>query len=639
LSLPFKLEFSPRFGAGAELIYSWQTVEPTPFNTTTSVSGQPGRRHFLGGNERIESPGRVNPGSGWSVLRPNQQTDILFVVGAQLKATIGKDSGIGIGGSGAGVLELGPPAASSDRGIRIKMNQSGEGAPLVEVVGALTGGFDWKINLVCLQYSGRHRWDILPFQWQFGTEPFHAIYPIPLPTVVTPKTAPAAVWVGGANRLVDDFYEGGALDLSHGPAPALVYTETNPETGAMNLMLSTYGPEGYSTPSLVAETTGAISTAAARLPASMAPFGWIVVWSEIAAEDLGNPMAQSTLRYSISTDAQGADWNPPRQLAATGRMALKLDLQRTANRLFLFWMEPEESLLSDRRRIMISSSTTLNNWTAPQVAFSANNALVDFQFTTSASFTNFRFAFAGRHRDGWILAGENIGGQWQGPLQPVAERGSKIPALFYDSGGALWKAEFVPSAHAIVVSQREETNWIERLRIDERATVENLVAVPLLHLGREIIALAWLEEGTISELWHAWLATDGTLLAEPNIAQSESSGSVLHFALAPASNVSGGATLVYQLSEGASSSIRTVPLHPDDQTAATLHVHYDPVFGRITISWPALFQAFLLEHTRSLSAPLWQPVFEVQTVGEMSYIEIEPEFSQQFFRLRRHLTP
>jgi len=632
LSLPFKVTLTFRFGAGADHQYSWQSVQPRPLNLITTVLGPP-RLNFLGSELTQVAAEALNPGPGWSVIAPTERTDLLFMAGVDLKASLGSDSDFGVGGYLSGGLELGAPTQGGDRGVRVKLNPEGEGAPFLEIVGSITGGIEWKVNLLGLQYGASHRWDLLPFQWQFGTEPFHSIYPMPTIKITKPSDVSPAVWVGGKTTLVSDFYSAGTLDFSPGSSPGLVYTQTDP-AGGMKLLMSLWSPTGFGAPVEVAKAPGAIVAAAlSPLPASQAPFGWMLAWSEIAPADLGNPLAASVLKSAISSDAQGRSWNVPREIATLDKVAVKLDLQRTANRLLLLWMQPTDTILSEVRAIRLATSATLGNWNAPQTLFTAANNLVDFRFVTSPAFSNIRFALTARHRDGWLYGWEYLSGFQS--ITDFGERHSILPAIAYDSAGNVLKAEYSPGDAAILLSRYQQNTWTELASFPQTTPVTDLNAITLNLEGQERIALSWRLDGPANELWHAWVNPNATTFREPELAAANSLGGISSFSMAPSSN---GAALIYHLFDTQSSSIRTASLEPSVPSLVALDLTRDD--AGIRLAWPARYSDYRLESSSDLPrSGAWDLIADPELIGEERVLIIQPSGQRKFFRLYKPSQP
>lgn len=282
---------------GVEALNTWTTVFPrVEENHTGTSSAPPGkdhvyRRHFLGGLERVP----------FAQTNSSQKLNICFNTGVGLEAKLhrvaGLRGGFEVTGTTCKLGGLVKPIASA----AIEVNTVGDWPPFTRLQGNLNIYLEASVRLWVARLGKRWNWPFAPFDYQYGTESSFALVPMNLTTTVEdPALAPPVVYDGSGATVLDQFFAGGTWQGVAGMTDALLFTDTDPANGNTMIRIAFRDGSGtFLSPLAVASVDGVVTATAAQLSNGDV----MVVWTEIAAADMGNPYPVSVIRYSIVNSA------------------------------------------------------------------------------------------------------------------------------------------------------------------------------------------------------------------------------------------------------------------------------------------------------------------------------------------------
>ncbi len=245
----------------------------------------------------------------------------------------------------SGGIQLGPPEGRPAPGLEVTFATDSDAPYVRRVRGAVSATASVGFSIAGRSLSRRFQFDVLGIDWQSGTDPFVTLTPNQeTTTVLTPMTAPAPSWVDDAGVLVERFYPAAHWDTN--AKDALAFIQTDPDTGAMDIMVSLPQTESKAgrQPVRVANTEGAAEVAIAELDDGRQ----MVAWLGFGAADLGNPYAQMSVFYTISDDPSGQSWQPPTLITQLDGYGVHLLLSTSANSAALVWMVSENALSTQR---------------------------------------------------------------------------------------------------------------------------------------------------------------------------------------------------------------------------------------------------------------------------------------------------
>ena len=232
----------------------------------------------------------------------------------------------------AGTIAFGPPSTQGGgKGVVFTLNPKEVWPPVTNIKGAISGRLAVSADIWVAVVSKKWQWDLYRFDWQFGTEPYFDLIPLSVSDeLILPSMGSSAVFDADSARLVEGFYQAGAMDLTETGPAALLFTDISGETGEMTLKSATAEGNGWGTPVQIAAAPGIVDASITAIPGG----GWMAVWSEIIAEDIGNPYPSSTVKYSISGPS-GLEWSPPEILTQDTGVAHQIQSARAGNDVVL----------------------------------------------------------------------------------------------------------------------------------------------------------------------------------------------------------------------------------------------------------------------------------------------------------------
>ncbi len=306
---------------GGTLTNTMRTTSPRSAAGGTVVEGEehPPRRNFLGVETEDTTEFQLRFGASG---------------GLAAKTTGGALTGVG-------QLQLGAPVGGGD-GVAMHFNNQALWPLITRAVGAVSFRMTLTVKLLGVSINRSWQRDLLDFDLQLNTEPFVDVPQGSVETFVeTPMTAAPSEFVDRDQVLVENFYTAGAFDGVADEQGGLIYTATEPADGVIHLVFAHRGDDGgLEMPQSVAAADGVVDVAAAATPE-----GLVVVWSEVAAEDLGNPVADTTLRYSTF---DGGGWSQAQTLAAVDGVASGLMATSTDDGAVVVWQRAIGHALSER---------------------------------------------------------------------------------------------------------------------------------------------------------------------------------------------------------------------------------------------------------------------------------------------------
>ena len=304
--------------------------------TLTNTMRTTAPRHAVGGTvvEGDEHPPRRN----FLGVETEETTEFQLRYGAS-----GGMAAKTVGGAltGVGQLQLGAPAGGGE-GVAFDFNNQALWPLITRAVGAVSFRLTLTVKLLGISINRSWQRDFLNFDLQFNTDSFVDIAEGSVETYMeTPMTAAPSEFVDRDQVLVENFYTAGAFDGVADEQGGLVYTATAPQDGVIRIDFAHRGDDGgLEEPQNVAAADGVVDVAAAATPQ-----GLVVVWSEVAAEDLGNPVANTTLRYSTF---DGDGWSEAQTLAAVDGVASGLVATSTDDGAVVVWQRTIGHALSQR---------------------------------------------------------------------------------------------------------------------------------------------------------------------------------------------------------------------------------------------------------------------------------------------------
>lgn len=267
------------------------TVYPPP-RPATSVPGQLDqvyRRDFLGGNEAFSNP----------ILVGDRSLDLCVRFGGGLTLRAGEGGRAGASGL---FLIQGNQCNAGFPALSITPNIHGDWPFLSRVKGSLDFELEAFLDVWVSRFRKKWTWPLITIDHQFGTEPTFTLQPLQIEnSVLHPSDAAPATFSGADTILVSDFLATGTFeyarsDQNGGTHGSLIFTDVDPESGLSVLRQSIRDGSGtFSEPIEIVQAPGILASTLAWIP----DIGWIAVWSEISAADIGNPFPSSTVKYSI----------------------------------------------------------------------------------------------------------------------------------------------------------------------------------------------------------------------------------------------------------------------------------------------------------------------------------------------------
>lgn len=365
-------------------------------------------------------------------------------------------------------------------------------------------------------------------------------------TVFNPATSPPFRFAGANAKVVDNFYPGGAQAVSGGSSPIMAFTGTEPSTGEMTLLVSMRQGSQWQAPREIASAGGILSVAAAESPGG----GWIVVWSEISAAEMGNPFPSARLKYSVS-NSSGSQWSSPALLrtpnGANGAAIFDLKMVTAGQTALLVYSSTKDGPSGGSSTVHSSAWDGLD-WTAQTTLLSS------------------------RTLTGYQLAGHGSGAALLGILETSGQ------LHFIRCNNTVWASPQVvrtniasfafalpnPSEALLATPTAEDRIDLARINLNTfvsagwgapitNALPQELLLHPLAQSGITNYLIAWTSGGDNNSIYHTLLNASGTALAP--VMQSIGSSSGVHSHLSARDAGSGRAVILARLTTATNTSL------------------------------------------------------------------------------------
>lgn len=343
-------------GIGLVVTNRWRTdYPPSQFNGSVDPLQKLNyRRHFLGGAEDI----------GYTTGENSLSLCFRFGVGLEANVLHGRITGT------ADLALQGNPCGGLDA-LAITPTTNSFGLPITRVTGALNLAVAANVNMGGASFGKELlNVDLLPIDVQFGTETsFYFVEMQEIPNIQLVYSALAASYPPNGPGRVKNFYRPGATTPAVGGG-AFGFTDIDPTNHLMTIRL--VGMDcSQNEPVTVASAPAILSIATLRVASGQ----WLTAWSEISSNDIGNPFAASTVKYSLS-ESNCANWTAPTVVAVLPDSATDLRFVTSGSITGLVWQHSEEGTLSLQRA---ASGATWNgtSWSGATELISPRD-MVDF---------------------------------------------------------------------------------------------------------------------------------------------------------------------------------------------------------------------------------------------------------------------
>lgn len=478
------------------------------YNATTEYP-QPG----TGMSQVAESP------AVWDLLGNAMSTlDFTMILRLALGLEL-EVEGAGFGSAnGQGLVQFGAPTGSSDvDGVFIAFNVKGDGIWLDSVTGAVSLVLRYKVKLLTTVWAKSFQWDGIRIHQEYGKEeepdvqtqgfkanttstgPAFELTPLNVTfTRIQASTSPSSRFVGSGGMVVEDFYEAGAYGLSS-DGGLFVYTGTDPATGEMTIMASLGSGETWAAPAELARAGGIGSLATTQLSDGRR----LIVWSEIAAEDVDNPFPSTTLRYLVS-NPDGSSWSAPADIGAIAQASFDLRLVAMGSKAALTFRCTAEGPFGENCSLH-SSIWGGADWGAltellPNQPLAGHDLASDgLGKALAVAVTVDEKLLSLRYTDGSWQASEEAATGARTPISVAHDGADNIATLWQDQTGNLKL-----SVHDLAAG-----SWAHRGSVATNVFASDARILPLQSDGMTVFLLGWLEGSETTRLWSSFVAADG----------------------------------------------------------------------------------------------------------------------------------
>jgi len=314
---------------GAKYTFNLETEFPKPAasGATTTRSDDAPRVGLLGG------------------LQHNKEVKLILRLAGGLQIEAG-------GGlfQGSALFQLGAPSGTPDvDGVFFTVNPNPTNSPplITKVEGAFSFILRAAINLWATKIEKQWKWDIARFILDRQSEPYFELTPIDLTyTVLTAGKALQERFAPGGPALIDRFFEAGSFNLDDGAKPWLVYTGVDPASGDMILYAARREGPGWAQPVRLASAASILSVGSAQLDDGST----VIVWSEIAQADRGNPYPASSLKFT-SSNGNGTSWIAPETITNRNEAMFQIKLASTGSGAVLTYLSTDEGPMGERQSL------------------------------------------------------------------------------------------------------------------------------------------------------------------------------------------------------------------------------------------------------------------------------------------------
>ncbi len=295
---------------------TWKTEFPSPRPAGSASGGldQVYRRHLLGGTDELTR--RLN----------------LCFYG---EANIDVSSPANLLAATIGLAVQGTTCTGGQPSVQFAVNPEFDWPPLLSLHAELDVFAEFKLNLWVREFGKRFTIPLLKINREFTTEPVFQLIPVgSFARLIEPANSAAATFHPSGSTRLSDFYPVGEFSVS-GPGDLLAFSDVDPGTGQMLLKAARRDAGGAWLPPIsIASAAGVVDVALAQTAGE-----WLVLWTELPAEEASSPFPTSTLKYSQS--AEGLSWSPPAILASLAGVAAELRLHASGLYAALAFLETD----------------------------------------------------------------------------------------------------------------------------------------------------------------------------------------------------------------------------------------------------------------------------------------------------------
>ncbi|HWN94048.1 MAG TPA: carboxypeptidase-like regulatory domain-containing protein [Methylomirabilota bacterium] len=494
-------------GIGLVASNQWRTEYPPPdFPSGSSSLDQNARRHFLGGRELTTAT---------TVFKPC----VRLAVGAEIHALKGYVEG------SATIALQGNPCGGLNA-LLLTPNPAGDWRKILRIQGACNLRADLKLDLYLVEKRIEIlNKDLYPIDHQFGTETvFDLIEMSELHATLVPANGPLSAYdPTGPDRVKKVFRPGATVPVAGG----LSYTEIDPDTGDMVFRL--VGTEcGGDTPVRVASAPGILDIAATRLPSGQ----WLTAWSELAAEDIGNPYATSVIKSSLS-GTNCTNWSAPAVIATLPDVATELRFVTSSSMTGLVWLHAPEGPLSPRRGVSGATWSGITWSAAAQLL--APQDIADFDASGSATSATPAALIAWSDGTGALRSLTWNGTSTTGPYT-LGTGASDVLDLAVNSAGefhVVWNS----MSGDILLSRFDGVSAWTLLGAPVSQTIASELQLAPLAGGPDSWMLAWIDGSDASSLHYAIASATGAALKTNTQVAFADNGRYSHLHLEPENGI------------------------------------------------------------------------------------------------------
>ena len=409
-------------------------------------------------------------------------------------------------------MQLGNQSDTNASALSFTFATDGNAPFMRRIEGAVSFVLSASAGVGGIGVSKTWQFDAIRIDYQSGTEAFMALTPSNETTViVTPSTAAPARWDGVEGVLVTDFYPAGQMAATE--SGGLAYSAADPEAGETVIWFAPPdGMGGFDAPVEVGRAAGVVDVAVAE----RADGSWVAAWSEVDEAQLGDPFAETPIRFATSDD--GATWSSPSLLADPGGYAYHLQAVGTGDDVVVTWMLGQG--LMDESPSVELASVGAGDTASATLEVHAGEDIVGVALAGAFGDAAPEATVLVRMGDGTV---EDV--LWDGaalaePVDVAADAFRGVAAAYDADDRGL--GVIVHDASMTLHRRDGDAVWapLSESFAGTGAVVES--AVLALGSGADTVyVVAWIQAGTVDQLTYATFAADGVLVDEPTAAPNE----------------------------------------------------------------------------------------------------------------------
>jgi hypothetical protein len=244
-----------------------------------------------------------------------------------------------------------------------------------------------------------------------------------------------------------------------------------------------------------------------------------VAWSEISADDVGNPYPSSQLKYSVS-DASGANWSAPAQITSANEAIFNVNLAPAGNKILLTYVSTSEGPTGGNYTVS-SAVYSGGQWSAPAPVLPTQT----IQAAELAGTSSGAAILAVSTGDNVLVGFEWNGSSWNAPQQ-ISTSGPAPVSVSFDSANTPIVAWQDPdNGLTIATKPSGQANWSPITTALNTASPDFQV-VPITPPGSNETSylVAWTSAGSVNSIFYAILDAQGQITAGPTEATPGSTG-------------------------------------------------------------------------------------------------------------------